>query len=191
MPSTGRASYESCAGSDRLLHFWTLGAIIVMIAIVITFPLQPANVLPSRLWDAGSCGNNGWPYAERSCRDDAAGKNRSIRLVSPDRIPKTTIYTAAARVEIPTVTPSQAVEPVLQAPAAVNESAFLPPSAEHAAPLAPSVSSKIPVVSPRARAEMPPSGRNKSGERQPALALELAPREKSFTGAGATFDAVH
>jgi hypothetical protein len=93
-------------------------------------------------------------------------------------------------VKIPTVTPSQVVETVLRPPPAV-ENSVLPTSGEHAAPLAPSVSSNVRAVSPRARAEMPSRGRNRNTERRPArgLGLGLAPRPKSFTGAG--FDAVH
>jgi hypothetical protein len=176
--------------SARLLHFLTLGAIIVMIATAIAFALQTDGA-PSQVSDARSCGNESWPYRDGSCRDDAAERSRSIRLVSPDRIQKTTVYTPAARVEIPAASPSQAAEPVLPAPAAIEDSANLPPLLpEEATPLARSIT---PAVSPRARAETPRRGRSKNAERQPGLELEpgLAPREKSFTGAGGSFDAVH
>jgi hypothetical protein len=201
MPSIGRASYESRARSDRLLHFWTLGAIVVMIAIVIMFPLQPANVLPSRLWDAGPCGNHGWPYAERSCSDDAAGKNRSIRLVSPDRIPKTTIYTAAARVEIPTVSLSDTLEnsAVSRSSTAVEDSCVSKPMPAHAAAILPGAGAEPQVPSPNTRAQVRSRARNttatgRSGgnaERQPVPELASVPRGYSFTGGGRAFDAVH
>jgi hypothetical protein len=176
--------------SARLLHFATLAAIIVMIASATAFALRPGDGPRAQVSDARSCGVESWPYRDDSCGDDAAEQNRSIRLVSPDRIQKKTVYTTAARVETPTETPSQAVEPVLPAAPAVTESAFLPPSEEEATPLARSMSSKTPAVSPKARAQAP-RARTRNAESQPALGLGLAPREKSYTGAGASFDAVH
>jgi hypothetical protein len=177
--------------SARLLHFATLAALVVTIAAAIAFALHAGDGLPSQVSQARSCGSESWPYRDDNCRDDATEQNRSIRLVSPDRIQKNTVYTTAARVEGPIVTPSQAAEPDLPPPAPVEATAVLPPIAqEDATPLASSMRSKNPAVSPKARAQAP-RGRNKNVDAQPALGLGLAPRDKSYTGAGATFDAVH
>jgi hypothetical protein len=176
--------------SARFLHFATLAAIIVMIGTAISFAVQTGDGQPAQVSDGRSCEAETWPYRDDSCRDEAAEKNRSIRLVSPDRIQKKTVYTPASRVEVPIVTPSEAAEPITPPPA-VEESVVLPPPAEEAPPLSRSMSSKSPAVSPRARAEAPRRARNKNAEHQPALGLGLAPRGKSYTGAGGGFDAVH
>jgi hypothetical protein len=172
--------------SARLLHFGTFTAIIVIIATAVAFALQLDDGGPAQASDATSCGTESWPY--RDCGNDAAEQSRSIRLISSDRIQKTTVYTTAARVETSVAAPIAVVEPVLPEPAV--EKAAVPPHVIGEAPLLThSISTKIRAVSPRARAEAPRRARERIAEQQPAPSY--ASREKSYTGAGSSFDAVH
>jgi uncharacterized membrane protein YraQ (UPF0718 family) len=95
----------------------------------------------------------------------------------------------AAAVGIPTMTVSEAAESVGQATAAGENGFASEPTAETAAPFVPSHARKVRAVSPRARAEMPRAVK-RTTERT-AFEFGLAPLEKSFTGAGRAFDAVH
>lgn len=179
--------------SARVLHCWSFATVGVLIATAIAFAWWTAiDVRPLQVSDAGSCGEQSWPYRDRACRNDndAVEESRSIRLISSDRIQKTNIDTAAPSVEIPTATSSEATEPVPQAPTSGENGIVLQPPAESAAPFVPLQARKVRAMSPRARAEMP-RVRKRNAERSPALGLSLAPPEKSFTGAGGAFDAVH
>jgi hypothetical protein len=176
--------------SARLLHFATLAAIIVMIATAVAFALQAGDGAPTQATDATSCGNETWPYRDGGCRDDTAEKSRSIRLVSPDRIQKTTVYTSAARVDSVSDAPAPAAEPAVPTSTEPEEEAVLPP-AEEPTPSAASTTLKVPAVSPRARAQAPRRIRSRHPETRPTLGLGLAPRDKSYLGAGGGFDAVH
>jgi hypothetical protein len=98
------------------------------------------------------------------------------------RLPKPTIDIAALSVEIPTATSNEATEPGPQAPTWGGNGIVLQPLAERAAPFVP--------LQTRARAEMR-RVQNRNVERGPALGSDFAPPEKSFTGAGGAFDAVH
>jgi hypothetical protein len=174
------------SASSRLLHFGTFTAIIVIIATAVAFAWQLDDGRPAQASDATSCGAESWPY--RDCGNDAAEQGRSIRLISSDRIQKTTVYTTAARVETLPADPIAVVQPVLLEPAV--EKAALPPHVVEEAPLhTHSISRKIRAVSPRARAEAPRGARDRVAEQQPAPSF--ASREKSYTGAGGGFDAVH
>jgi hypothetical protein len=118
-------------------------------------------------------------------------------------IPTVTVSEAAesvaAAVGIPTMTVSEAAESVGQATAAGENGFASEPTAETAAPFVPSHARKVRAVSPRtvspravsprARAEMPRAVK-RTTERT-AFEFGLAPLEKSFTGAGRAFDAVH
>jgi hypothetical protein len=99
--------------------------------------------------------------------------------------------TASAPVEMPKTLSNPAFETVLQPPA-TPEDVTISPSVNNRA-LQQSVGSKHRVISSRARAEVPFRSRDRNAARRPArgLGLGLAPREQSFTGARATFDAVH
>jgi len=172
--------------SARLLHFGTFTAIIVIIATAVAFALQLDDGRPAQASDATSCGAESWPY--RDCGNDAVEQGRSIRLISSDRIQKTTVYTTAARVETSVAAPIAVVEPV--SPEPVIEKAAVPPQVvDEAPPLTHSISTKIREVSPRARAEAPRRARDRIAEQQPAPSF--VSREKSHTGAGSGFDAVH
>src|SRR4029453_12763763 len=116
------------SASSRLLHFGTFTAIIVIIATAVAFAWQLDDGRPAQASDATSCGAESWPY--RDCGSDAAEQGRSIRLISSDRIQKTTVYTTAARVETLPADPIAVVEPVLPEPAvdkAVQKTALPPP----------------------------------------------------------------
>jgi hypothetical protein len=80
------------------------------------------------------------------------------------------------------------VQTVAQEPEPVEPSATVGQSPHHDAPVARSHGPKPRAISPRARAEVPPSLRD---GRRPNLGFGLAPGEKSYTGAGRAFDAVH
>jgi hypothetical protein len=172
--------------SSRLLHFGTFTAIIVIIATAVAFALQLDDGRPAQASDATSCGAESWPY--RDCGNDAAEQGRSIRLISSDRIQKTTVYTTAARVETSVAAPVAVVEPVLPEPA-VEKAAVPPYVVEEASLLTHSIGTKIREVSPRARAETPRRARDRIAEQQPAPGF--VSREKSHTGVGGGFDAVH
>jgi hypothetical protein len=185
--------------SARALHRWTFAVGGVLIATATAFAWWAAiDVRPLKVSDAGSCVNQSWPYRDRACRNDneAVEESRSIRFVSSDRIQETTIDTAAPLVEIPTATSSEATEPVPQAPTSSRDAIVLQPSAERVARFVPPQTRKVRAISPRARAEMP-RVQKRNAERGPAprlgpaLGLGFAPAEKSFTGAGGAFDAVH
>lgn len=107
--------------------------------------------------------------------------------ISPDGQKSTT----SVPVEMPKALPNQAFETVLQ-PLATPEDVTMSPSVNNPAPRK-SLGSKHRAVSSNARAEVPVRGRYRNAARRPArgFGLGLAPREQSFTGARATFDAVH
>jgi hypothetical protein len=205
MPSIGRASYESRPGSDRLLHFWTLGAIIVTIATAITLAFwSKTDAHSSQVPNAGSeisCGDESWPYGDLRCRGDSAENKRRIRLITTDRIKKTSVNTITRPVEIPIVSLGDTVEntAVSRSSAAVEDSLVLKPMPAQAAAILPSAGAQAQVPSPSTRAQVRSRARNttaagRSGgnaERQPVPELASAPRGYSFTGGGRAFDAVH
>jgi hypothetical protein len=205
MPSTGRATYESRAGSDRLLHFWTLGAIIVMIATAITLAFwSKTDAHSSQVSNAGSeisCGDESWPYGDLRCREDSAENKRRIRLITTDRIKKTSVNTVTRPVEIPIVSLSDTVEniAVSRSSAAVDDSLVLKPMPARAAAILPGADAHAQVPSPSSRAQVRSRARNttapgRSGgnaERQPVAELASVPRGHGFTGGGRAFDAVH
>jgi hypothetical protein len=164
-------------------------AIIVSIAIAIMCAVQLAYVPYTQLTDAVSCASGIWPYVPDSC-DPAVEKNQtSVSLERPER---STSSTAPDPVESSIGAANQAAETELQTPTTVEDST-IPPTDRHAARLQQSASSKLSAVSRKARAEVHFQDRHRSAAHRPArrLGLGLAPREKSFTGAGASFDAVH
>jgi hypothetical protein len=203
MPSIGRARYESRARSDRLLHLWTLGAIIVTIATAITLSFWPktdahsSQVAGSEI----SCGGESWPYGDLRCREDSAENKRRIRLITTDRIKKTSVDTVTRPVEIPIVSLSDTVEniAVSRSSAAVEDSLVLKPMPARAAAILPGADAHAQVPSPSSRAQVRSRARNttapgRSGgnaERQPVAELASVPRGHGFTGGGRAFDAVH
>jgi hypothetical protein len=96
---------------------------------------------------------------------------------APDRFEVTATSSVAAPVEISAMASTERAT-VGRSPAAVDGRAD-----RDAKPIEPWPSRGLPAVSPRARAEVPPRSWD-----SPAQYL---PREKSYTGAGRAFDAVH
>jgi hypothetical protein len=193
--SNGGVTSMSRRALPRSLEFWTLATIIVAIAavIVLAFWLENEPQL-SQVSEGGvetSCGQESWPYVDLRCRNDSGEKRRRIRLISTDRIEKTSVETATAPT-IPMTTPIEVVETIglSSQPAASESSDLAQPSADAAESVAPAVRQRIRDVDPRARAEIRARARSRNAEREPAPDVGLA-REKSFTGAGNAFDAVH
>jgi hypothetical protein len=125
-----------------------------------------------------------WAATQVRPRHDAVAESRGIG------IEKSTTGTGAASVEIATVTPSQASELVPEAPVSAQNGILSQPAAERAAPVRPRQARRIRAVSPTARAEMRPA-RERNAERGATLEPVIMSPEKSFTGAGRAFDAVH
>jgi hypothetical protein len=97
---------------------------------------------------------------------------------APDRFEAMTASTAAAEVPGVASTGSTQATTVGRSPAAIDESTLVP-----AKSVARSATREFRAVSPRTRAEVPPPFWNGSAGYGPA--------EKSYTGAGRAFDAVH
>ena len=92
-------------------------------------------------------------------------------------------------ISVPVETPVLApVQTVAQEPEPVEHSATVGQSPKHDAPVVRSHSPKPQGISPRARAEVPPS---LGDGRRPNLGFGLAPSQNRYTGAGGAFDAVH
>lgn len=175
--------------SEPLLHYGTVAALGATIVIAFAFAMQPESSEQSHpLAAASSCSNDSWPYIGGNCAAAVAGEMRSIRLVAPDRIGKTSVYTTAAAplpAKEPVKTTIAPIAPV-QPESAIAQSA--PTIAEEDPPAAPSME-MVRSVTPRARAQARPRPRSPERPRTPGLGP--TPSEKSHTGAGGSFDAVH
>jgi hypothetical protein len=181
------------------LYFLTLAAVVAAIAAAITLVLwleseAQLSLVPATRPET-SCGQESWPYIDLRCRDAAAEDRRRIRLISTDRIDKTTVDTVAASAPVATVAPIETVEPIesssVSAPPAAPETGVVPqPSFTPAEPVERTAPQKTREVSPKARAEVRPRIRVRNGEHESAPGFGMA-REKSYTGAGNSFDAVH
>jgi hypothetical protein len=160
--------------SECLLYLGTFAAVVVGIATTITaitFALQPGTDAPrSHAAEAGSeiCGDS-LPSVDLGCRGKSADKRRSMRLISTDRTDKTGLDTVPAATERPVSQPVPLTE---------NSTVSQPPAAD----VEPDASTVFPSDQAEVRSR-------KNAERQSARARVR--RERSFTGAGRGFDAVH
>jgi hypothetical protein len=192
--SIGGASSVSRPASPHSLYFWTLAAIIAAIAAAIMLAFWPeSEAQPSQVTETGiSCGVESWPYVDLRCRDESAENRRRIRLISTDRIEKAIVNTVAAPIPVSTVAPIDAVEKNAAAaqPVAEDSSAASSPSAVPTEPVEPAAELGTRDVIPKARAQARPRVRARNAEGQPVPAVGARP-EKSYTGAGNSFDAVH
>jgi hypothetical protein len=177
--------------TERMLRYGVLVAIVIVAASATTLALRrEADTRPSQISAAGSCKDESPPQVDGSCRDDAAEKTRSIQGASLGRAGKMGVSTVAAPVDIPTTKPSEATEAsAALPPGALEHGSASPPAPQRATPSAQSAGTKVRTVSPRARAEAP--RRAQPAETRSTLGLGLAPRERSYTGADRSFDAVH
>jgi hypothetical protein len=151
---------------------------IVMAIAAITFAWQPGTDAPlAHTAETGPeiCGNN-WPSADPGCRDKSADTQRSQQPIPTGRIEKTGPEAVAA----PAI-PAEAVETasVSQPATSTEPSAVAPPPIANVGPDASTV----------APSDQAGARSRKNAERRSAR--ERIRRERSFTGAGRTFDAVH
>jgi len=111
---------------------------------------------------------------------------QSSQVVAKRPIPPVSHKAAVlAPVETPALAP---VQTVAQEPEPVEPSATVGQSPKPDAPVVRSHSPKPRAISPRARAEVPPSLWD---GRRPNLGFGFAPSQNRYTGAGRAFDAVH
>lgn len=156
-------------GSECFLYFGTFAAVVVAIAtaiMAITFALQSGIDVPrSHAAEQGSeiC-RDGRPSGDLGCAHRSADKRRAIRLISTNRAEKRGLNTAGAAVASPDRGESCSVAQL--------------PAADVVAPAL--------TVIPSNHVEVRSS---KNEKHQSARARVW--REKSFTGAGRSFDTVH
>jgi hypothetical protein len=141
----------------------------------ITFALQPGTDAPrSHAAEASSeiCGDS-LLSVDLGCRDKFADKRRSMRLISTDRTEKTLLHTVPAPANKAEARPVSQPVPLIE-----NSAVSQPPAAD----VVPDASTVFPSDQAEVRSR-------KNAERQSARARVR--QERSFTGAGRGFDAVH
>jgi hypothetical protein len=164
--------------SECVLYLGTFAALVVGIATAITaitFALRPGTDAPrSHAAETGSeiCGGS-LPSVDLGCRDKSVDKRRSMRLISTDRTEKRGQDTVAAP------TDKAETRPVSQpVPLTENSAVSQPPAAD-----------VVPDASTVVQSDQADARSRKNAERRSARARVR--RERSFTGAGRGFDAVH